>query len=115
MAISFTSFTPVSQNANGKVKELIVSVVIAGTYSAGGTVLTAAQKAQFGADGKVVWIENDPTNLLFVKYNTSTGAIQLYLPSAAAGVAEAGAISGAGTYLVKVFTIGSATSAPALS
>lgn len=112
MAISYTSITPVSVNQTAKAKSMVVSIVIAGTYSAGGTVLTAAQKAQFGADGKVLWVENDAANLLLVKYNSTTGAIQLYLPSAAAGVAEAGAISGAGTYLVRVTTVGSGASAP---
>ncbi len=115
MAISYTSITPVNHNMNGKIKETVVSIVIAGTYSAGGTVLTAAQKVQLGVDGKYIWLENDAANLLFVKYNATTGAIQLFLPSAAAGVAEAGAISGAGTYLVRVFSIGGAAYGAALS
>lgn len=115
MAISYTSITPLNVNMDGKIKEAVLSIVIAGTYSAGGTVLTAAQAKLFGSDGKVIWVENDAGNLLLVKYNSTTGAIQLFLPSAAAGVAEAGAISGAGTYLVRVHSIGSASSAPFLS
>lgn len=113
MAISFTSITPVSQNANGKLDETIVTVVVAGTYSAGGTVLTAAQKAAFGVDGKVIWQENDPANPMLAKYNSTTGALQLF--TVTQPVVELGAVSGAGTYTLRLFTIGSSVSAPVLS
>jgi hypothetical protein len=113
MAIAFTSITPVSQNANGKLDETVVSIVVTGTYSAGGTVLTAAQKAAMGVDGKVVWQENDPANPMLAKYNTTTGALQLF--TVTQPVVELGAVSGAGTYVMRIFSVGSAVAAPPMS
>jgi hypothetical protein len=113
MAIAFTSITPVSQNCNGKLDETIVSFVVTGTYSAGGTVLTAAQKALMGGDGKIVWQENDPANPMLAKYNTTTGALQLF--TVTQPVVELGAVSGAGTYVLRIFSVGSSVAAPPMS
>lgn len=112
MAISITSITPVFQNDNGKWTETVATVVVTGTYSAGGTALTAAQKQQLGVDGKVMWQVNDPANPHSFKYNSATGNVQLF--AITDGGAELGAVSGAGTYSMKISSVGGTGAAPAM-
>jgi hypothetical protein len=114
MAIAFTSITPVSQNCNGKLDETIVSFVVTGTYSAGGTVLTAAQKAVNGVRRQDRFGRRMiPLIRCLLKYNTTTGALQLF--TVTQPVVELGAVSGAGTYVLRIFSVGSSVAAPPMS
>lgn len=115
MAVSVTSATTVAQNSDGNQRETISSLVITGTYATGGFTLTAAQLAAMGLDGKVIWVDNAGENPEAVRWNAATNLVMLFGAGVAGtlGVEVTAATNVAGTYRLRVNSIGTAAAAPA--
>ena len=114
MAVTTTSVTTQAAVSQGEFRLVAATIVNTGTYATGGFTLSAAQAAACGADGKVLWTFNDPTNTVLLKWDNTNKKFIMYVLSTGAELANASAVA-AGTFVVLVQTLATAAAGPAFN